>query len=44
MPDPVSGLILRLQVTRQYMQTVWTFDMLYGGRTIRHDGVARILG
>jgi hypothetical protein len=42
--DPVSGLVLRLQVTRQYMQTVWTWDALYGGIVVRPEFIGRILG
>lgn len=44
MPDPVSGLVLRLEVSRQHKQTVWCFDILFGGQTTRHEGVSRILG
>lgn len=35
MTDPVSGLSLRLQVTRQWMQVAWIFDILWGSALVR---------
>jgi hypothetical protein len=33
--DEVSGLALRLEVTRQHRQVQWSFDALYGGSIVR---------
>jgi hypothetical protein len=32
--DPVSGLVVRLEISRQYKQWVWELDMLYGAAVI----------
>jgi hypothetical protein len=42
--DSVSGLSLRLEVTRQHKQTRWAFDMLYGGILVRPALATRIAG
>jgi P22 coat protein - gene protein 5 len=42
--DEVSGLALRLEVTRQYKQTQWAFDALYGGAVVRPQFGVRIAG
>ena len=42
--DPVSGLTMRLEVSRQYKQTVWEFDMLWGAKLIRPELACRIIG
>jgi len=42
--DPLSGLALRLEVTRQNKQTTWTWDILGGGALIQPALGARILG
>lgn len=42
--DPVSGLYLRLEVSRQHKQTQFAFDILYGGALVRPQLAARILG
>jgi hypothetical protein len=42
--DPLSGLTFRLQVTREYMQTTWRFDVLYGVKTVRKEWASRIYG
>jgi hypothetical protein len=42
--DAESGLSLRLEVTRQYKQTQWAFDALYGGAVIRPQLGVRIAG
>ncbi|MEQ8767203.1 MAG: P22 phage major capsid protein family protein [Planctomycetota bacterium] len=43
-PDPISGLTLRLQVQRQYMQTRWIFDLLWGVALVRPELAARVAG
>ena len=35
--DPVSGIGLRLQITREYMRTRFAFDILYGGAVVRPE-------
>lgn len=42
--DPLSGLTLRLEVSRQYKQTRWEWDVLYGAKTVRAELAARIMG
>ena len=42
--DPVSGLVIRLTAARQFMQTTFYFDMLYGVKLVRPELAARILG
>jgi len=42
--DPLSGLVIRLEVSRQYKQTRWEWDVLYGVKAIRPELAARILG
>ena len=42
--DPVTGLVLRLEQRRDYKQTTWEFDILYGVKTVRPELAARILG
>ena len=42
--DPVSGLILRLELMRQYKQQAWDFDILWGTGTPRRDFGVRIAG
>ena len=42
--DEVSGLSLRLEVSRQYKQTIFSFDSLYGASVIRPELAVRIAG
>lgn len=42
--DPVTGLILRLEVRRDYKQTTWEVDALWGVKTVRPELAARIMG
>lgn len=43
-PDPVSGLTLCLEITRQYKQTVAEFSCLWGSTLARPECAVRILG
>lgn len=42
--DPVTGAVLRLEVTREYKQTTFRYDVLYGVQTVRPQLACRILG
>ena len=42
MTDPVSGLSLRLEVQRQYKQTTWEFDILYGVKCVRPEYACKV--
>lgn len=42
--DPVSGLTLRLEVTREFKRTRWSFDFLWGAAVVRPELGARLLG
>lgn len=44
MQDPVTGLILRLEVSRQHKQTIWEFDLLWGADLVRPELAMRIAG
>lgn len=44
MRDPVSGLVMRLEVSRQNKQVRYEFDILYGVQVIRPEYGVRILG
>ncbi len=42
--DNMTGLVLRLEVSRQHKRTVWEFDVLYGTKTLRPEFGMRIAG
>jgi hypothetical protein len=42
--DPVSGIALRLEVSRQYKQTTFSYDILGGGNWVRRELGVVILG
>lgn len=42
--DDVTGITMRLEVSRENKQTLFTFDILFGAAVIRPDGACRILG
>lgn len=42
--DPISGVVLRLEVRREYKRTRWSFDILYGAAVVRRELGARLAG
>lgn len=42
--DPISGIALRLEVSRQYKQTTWSYDILGGANVIRRELGVKIFG
>jgi hypothetical protein len=42
--DPVSGIALRLEVSRQYKQTTFSYDILGGSNVVRREYGCKILG
>jgi hypothetical protein len=42
--DPISGLALRLEITRQHRQVQYSYDILCGGELIRPEFACRIMG
>lgn len=44
MADPVSGLVLRLQIVPEWMQTAWVLDVLYGFKCVRPEYACRLAG
>lgn len=44
MQDPVTGIVLRLELARQWKQTVWDLDILWGAKLVRPELACRIAG
>lgn len=44
MPDPVTGLVMRVEVSRQHKQTAVELDMLFGVKLVRAALACRIAG
>jgi hypothetical protein len=42
--DPISGIALRLELSRQYKQETLSYDILYGANVIRPELGCKILG
>lgn len=42
--DPITGISIALEVSRQHHQTVWEFSMLYGSKLVRPELAARLAG
>lgn len=42
--DPISGIALRLEQSRQYKQDTWSYDYLAGANVVRRELGAKILG
>ncbi len=44
MQDPQTGLTMRLEVSRQYKQTQWELDILFGCKLVRPELAVRLAG
>jgi len=43
MTDPMTGLSLRIEVSRQHKQTKYDYDILFGGASIRPEFMVRVI-
>jgi hypothetical protein len=44
MQDPDTGLVMRLEVSRQHKQNMWELDVLWGAKLVRAELATRIAG
>lgn len=44
MQDAETGLVLRLEVSRQHKQVAWEFDILWGAELVRPEMAMRLIG
>ena len=44
MADPITGLVMRVEIARQNKRYVWDLDLLYGCGLVRPQYVCRLLG
>lgn len=44
MADPMTGIVLRAEITHEHKRWRWSFDILYGVRCVRPELAVRILG
>lgn len=44
MQDPQTGIVLRLEISRQHKQTAWEFDILWGSALVRPELAIRLAG
>jgi hypothetical protein len=42
--DPISGLALRLEITREHRRDRFAYDILYGADVVRRELGARLAG
>jgi hypothetical protein len=42
--DPISGVSMRLEVSREHKRTRYSFDVLYGAKLVRAELACRMAG